>query len=227
MLPKEYGEMSKTTLLEYFPSSFGSDLNGKTNAYEAIILIPFFKEELFLGSEAELKKTMELTEGEKARNTISLGYVNYRYAPEEASKEPLESTLTHLAGLKEDLSVRSFTENLEQIGKHCFASKMLPGVEIPCPGWQSFKYLNVRGTMIDQVKFMNKSQDRICLKIKQTEPENLENFVAEFAKLPDKHIYVGFPHQKEAFPISFEDESTIYTLNGNPYTNQIEVTPID
>jgi 5'-3' exonuclease len=157
MLPKEYGEMSKTTLLEYFPSSFSSDLNGKTNAYEAIILIPFFKEELFLGAEAELLKKIEMTAEDKKRNTISLGYLNYRFSTEEASKEPVESTLTHLSGLKEDLSTCSFTENLEQIGKHCFASKMLPGVEIPIPGWQSFKHLNIRGTMVDQVKSFNRS----------------------------------------------------------------------
>jgi len=51
LLPKEYGEIARTSMLEYFPSSFECDLNGKTQSYEAIVLIPFVDEKRILEEE--------------------------------------------------------------------------------------------------------------------------------------------------------------------------------
>jgi 5'-3' exonuclease len=51
LLPKEYGEIARTSMLEYFPSSFECDLNGKTYSYEAIVLIPFVDEKRILEEE--------------------------------------------------------------------------------------------------------------------------------------------------------------------------------
>ena len=51
---------------------FGVDLNGKTMAYEAIVLIPFVDETKLLEEEAALYKGgFKLKDADKIRNTIA------------------------------------------------------------------------------------------------------------------------------------------------------------
>ena len=47
-LPEAYGDLARGDLVEYFPENFAVDLNGKTVAWEALVLIPFADEVLFL-----------------------------------------------------------------------------------------------------------------------------------------------------------------------------------
>ena len=51
----------------------------------------------------------------------------------------------------------------------------------------------------------------------------MKEFVQRLAKQQDKAIYIDFPEEKEAFPMSFEDKFTIYTLYGDACSNQFEV----
>lgn len=43
LLPTEFAAVPQT-MQDQYPSEFGLDLNGKTNAWEAIVLIPFVNE---------------------------------------------------------------------------------------------------------------------------------------------------------------------------------------
>jgi 5'-3' exonuclease len=54
LLPPEYLALTQGVLNEYFPLDFAVDLNGKTLAWEAIVLIPFVAEALFLAEESKL-----------------------------------------------------------------------------------------------------------------------------------------------------------------------------
>lgn len=48
LLPSKYSTIATGYLNKFFPSDFEVDLNGKTLAWEAIVLIPFCDEALFL-----------------------------------------------------------------------------------------------------------------------------------------------------------------------------------
>jgi 5'-3' exoribonuclease 2 len=48
LLPAKYSTIATGYLNKFFPSDFEVDLNGKTLAWEAIVLIPFCDEALFL-----------------------------------------------------------------------------------------------------------------------------------------------------------------------------------
>ena len=52
LLPKCYESIARGDLVEFFPEDFELDLNGKTVAWEALVLIPFANETLFLAKEA-------------------------------------------------------------------------------------------------------------------------------------------------------------------------------
>jgi len=48
LLPSCYEPLARGDLIEFFPEDFPIDLNGKTIAWEALVLIPFADETLFL-----------------------------------------------------------------------------------------------------------------------------------------------------------------------------------
>ena len=48
LLPNCYRSIAEGDLVDYFPDDFGLDLNGKAIAWEAIVLIPFCNEQLFM-----------------------------------------------------------------------------------------------------------------------------------------------------------------------------------
>lgn len=83
--------------------------------------------------------------------------------------------------LEKDLSVATFNNDYANVGQNCFNSKLLPGVNLPSPGFMSFKYLNVIDFEVDQVIVQKKSFERILVKIPQaiqeTQPSKLEQYV--------------------------------------------------
>ena len=174
-------------MLEYFPSSFECDLNGKTQSYEAIVLIPFVDEKRILEEEAQAvaSKRLVLSEKETLRNTTSFGCFSYSFVPEGAKREyaikPLESTLTHLDALPKDLSVATYNNEYASVGQFSFVCEILEGVVTPCPGFHSFKYLNVIGIEKDSVFVQKKSFERMLIKVPQaiqeSQPQQLEKFV--------------------------------------------------
>ena len=54
LLPDCYEDIARGDLVEYFPEDFPIDLNGKTVAWEALVLIPFADEGLFQQKEEEM-----------------------------------------------------------------------------------------------------------------------------------------------------------------------------
>ena len=53
-MPDCYEEIARGDLIEYFPEDFAIDLNGKTVAWEALVLIPFADEGFFQQKEEEM-----------------------------------------------------------------------------------------------------------------------------------------------------------------------------
>jgi len=115
LLPPAYGEIARNELIEYFPEDFDCDLNGKTQAYEAIVLIPFCAENRVLEEEAKIRTSgrVQLTDAEDLRNTINFGCFSYSYAPNKKNPQALLSTLTHLRPLEADFSQATFEKEYE------------------------------------------------------------------------------------------------------------------
>jgi len=51
LLPQEFRVIATHRMVESYPADFSVDLNGKTNAWEAIVLIPFVDENRLLKEE--------------------------------------------------------------------------------------------------------------------------------------------------------------------------------
>jgi len=95
-------------LKEFFPNDFGIDLNGKTLPWEAIILIPFVDEVLFLQAEADMLKSGAVIDSKALiRNNAAFDFYSYSYDHKEAKSmkesgrvpRELRSPLRNFGGL--------------------------------------------------------------------------------------------------------------------------------
>lgn len=87
-LPPQYLQLAQGELSEYFPDNFEIDLNGRTLPWEAVILIPFVEEDVFIEAEAKLfDHGMKLSKDEWNRNTSSFKYPSYYYDKKMAKNQ--------------------------------------------------------------------------------------------------------------------------------------------
>lgn len=102
-MPTCYEAVARGDLIEYFPEDFPLDLNGKTVAWEALVLIPFADEKLFIQKEAEMfaANSACFNEEQVIRNNSSFTFFSYKFDSSVAGR-PLKSTLTNLKGLDSD-----------------------------------------------------------------------------------------------------------------------------
>lgn len=56
--------------------------------------------------------------------------------------------------------------------------------------------------------------------IEETQPELLEAYLNKLVVATNKEGFCGFPFQKEAFAMSFEDKFTVYTISGDFVNNR-------
>jgi len=105
LLPDEYEVIPKIMSKE-FPTQFNVDLNGKTNAWEAIVLIPFVDEIEVINQEKKLFEIegMKLKDSDKIRNSTAFEYWVYKYDPTGKSNKPLQSSLNSMTDPLFDLT---------------------------------------------------------------------------------------------------------------------------
>lgn len=88
LLPKAYHTLmtdSNSSLIEYYPVDFETDLNGKKQEWEAVVLIPFIDETKLL---AAMKETAHLlTDSEKKRN-VHGPMLKYQYSEKDLGFVP-------------------------------------------------------------------------------------------------------------------------------------------
>ena len=115
----------------------------------------------------------------------------------------------------------------ENVGTDSFKAVILPGVELPCPGYPTFKTLNVIDLEVDRINVQKVPFEKFLVIIPQcfeeTQPEELEKYLIKLTKQNKKDVYINFPYQHEAFPVCFEDMFNIYTLFGDYYENKFTV----
>ena len=174
---------------------------------------------------------MQLTEDESSRNIASFLFFSYKYDTTVQNPKPLPSTLTNMKGLSADLSKLKIETDYENVGQTAFESRILKNVKLPSPGYPTFKTLGVIELHYESV-YVKKQLFKKCLVVipqcfEETQPEELEKYLLKLTKQPRKDVFVGFPYQHEAFPMSFEDPLSIYTLYGDYYENRYTIQTVE
>lgn len=97
LLPSAYQDLMtnpKSDVIDYYPENFETDLNGKKQEWEAVVLIPFIEENKLINA---MKPCWEhLSEEEKHRNTHG---PMYQYDYSEVNTGPVDSVNVSLPSI--------------------------------------------------------------------------------------------------------------------------------
>ena len=139
----------------------------------------------------------------------------------------LESTLKGFDPIKHDCSNTEMHHDYEKVGQFGFHHHQLEGVKYPCSDFPSMNRLNITSLKSSE-KFINKVRFEQLLAVipqcnEDTDGAGFEDWIYNFAEQRSLELFVNFPHQIEAFPISFEDPFSVYTLHADNTTGRFKV----
>lgn len=131
---------------------------------------------------------------------------------------------------KHDCTQMAMHSDYEKCGQFGFVSKLSPEVRYPQPDFPSLNWLGVTELHYTE-KFINKVGFKQCLaQIPQCREDlsgaDFENWIYDFAEKNVSEIYVDFPFQIEACPLSFEDPFSIYQINFDNNLGNMHVTKL-
>lgn len=142
-LPVPYQELmidDTSSIIQFYPRDFDTDLNGKKNDWEAVVLIPFINEELLLAAMAT--KEARLNEEERRRNSHG---PHLLFTVDPSNPKVLKSTLPNVLS-----DVSNCIANVEEISMDYFripqervVHGLLPGVKLDVyfPGFPTTKHI--------------------------------------------------------------------------------------
>eukprot|EP00737_Agarophyton_chilense_P001757 gb/GEZJ01001981.1/.p1 GENE.gb/GEZJ01001981.1/~~gb/GEZJ01001981.1/.p1 ORF type:complete len:1539 (-),score=205.93 gb/GEZJ01001981.1/:5977-10170(-) len=129
-LPKPYRQLmtnASSPIREFYPDSFETDMNGKRNDWEAVVLLPFVDEKRLLDAIRTISMS-KVSEQERIRNNLGASLVYTRSnSPVEHVPSPFGNRLPSFT------SMASYTElELPSLREGCpFSARLLSGTKMP------------------------------------------------------------------------------------------------
>ena len=220
LLPRSYQWLmtsNDSPILEYYPTEFGVDMNGKKNAWEAVIVLPFIDEKRLLEAEALYCNVNLLTEVEVHRNTFGVIY-RYQFDPNVTITYP---SCNREIGLPDIINCRSKLET-EQLNIHpgvAFVPRVIPGTVSPYPGFPSLSVLAIQSVELNPIKLnIFGSDSKYKTMVFGIKPflYNEEEISGELlSKLIGKTVFVNFPMSHEAKIKAITTKSFEYKVDEN------------
>ncbi|XP_047138728.1 5'-3' exoribonuclease 1 isoform X1 [Hydra vulgaris] len=225
LLPKAFQNLmveETSTIIDYYPSDFQTDLNGKKQQYEAVVLIPFIDEKRLLDAMAQ--NYDQLTEEEKSRNTFGNAYefmydenLNLTYP----SSHPGLNDITPCKVKQVEISQDLYRLKINDIKKGLSKGAQL---DIYSPGFPTLKHLKHKCffTQAGIKVFKHKSKIENAI-IKITEQKSMD--IEETANLMiGKSVFVEWPYMVEAMVTSVMNEDLCYYLTNE---NELAMKMVD
>ncbi|CAH2107035.1 unnamed protein product [Euphydryas editha] len=208
LLPSPFHDLmtdEDSPIVHYYPVHFETDLNGKKNSWEAVVLIPFIDETNLLSAMSPCYQ--RLTEEELKRNTHGPMLI-YTRTPENLG--PLiapdyfptlsENHAKEVAVWRQELDVPD-----DQLKRG-----MLPNVdrELLYPGFPTMRHLKYKASLkACKVKVFDQPSRNSSMIVEIIPTESTDPPLEEIAqKLLGKVIWVGWPHLTQAKVISVSNE---------------------
>ena len=217
---------NNSPIIDFYPSTFETDLNGKTHEWESVVLLSFIEVDRLVLAMQELYQN--LTEEEVLRNKPGM---LYRYSYKTARQKPVEAPFPYLPeispcfSVEEELSRNHYPYEIDSLPKG-----LLPGANLDdyIPGYPTFNFVphfkkkEVRQTYISNVIV---DKQRIHLNVrKPEEPLTLES-VAN--KLVGKECLVNWPFLVRAFVEAVSDRNQVYELDPDSKERGMRVIEMD
>ncbi|EAA09254.6 AGAP004430-PA [Anopheles gambiae str. PEST] len=217
-LPSAYHQLMtdpNSSVYDFYPVNFATDLNGKQQAWEAVVLIPFIDEKRLLKAMGPCDAF--LTDEEKQRNVhgpmLKYQYDTKQHAPLEAKYgfDRVDELHVKCSEIwRDDLRV---AENRLVLGPSQGA--VLHGY---AKGFPTFAHLPYHGELKElRVKIFNFASKNESMVVVLDTPDGQPSDTAELAKeLLGKVVHVSWPHLMEAIVVRVSDRSKTYERNSEP-----------
>lgn len=198
-------------VIDYYPVNFETDLNGKQQEWEAVVLIPFIDEERLLQAMAPLEQ--KLLPDEKRRNRHG-PHLLYEYTPQslgiyQSPQVNVFPDIMNSHALITELPMDAFVLPISELRKG-----LCEGVQdVFYPGFPTLKHIPHTASLTKagvKVFQMNSRGDNMILHITEQPPLALETLAKE---LIGRSVLVGWPHLFEAFVVAVSDDETRIALS--------------
>uniref|UniRef100_A0A914V899 5'-3' exoribonuclease 1 n=1 Tax=Plectus sambesii TaxID=2011161 RepID=A0A914V899_9BILA len=215
-------------IIDFYPENFETDLNGKKNDWEAVVLIPFINEERLL--EAMAEKERRLSPEERKRNSHG---PHILFTTSDVPLGTVQSTLPGVfSNIPNNLAIRTEVDgNTFRIPKEKIVNGLLPGVHLDVffPGFPTMKNLPHTAMLKNAgVKvFQAPSRRRNMILIIGDRPEyKMEH--AELARhLIGKEVHIEWPMLQLAKVDSIATKRTRYEKSADGSIQQTEMSTTD
>ncbi|XP_033993069.1 5'-3' exoribonuclease 1 isoform X2 [Trematomus bernacchii] len=226
LLPESYRHLmssENSPIIEYYPVDFKTDLNGKQQEWEAVVLIPFIDERCLLGAMEPYNDKM--TKAEKDRNCHTDCAV---YSHDSEVDFPLNSSLPqlfpdimHCKVRKSNIPMDAWYVPLDHVSRRLDRSALY---FCGFPTLQHIKHKFFKkksGVMVFQ---QSSRGENMMLEILYTEErEALCDAVS--AKVLGKSVFVNWPHLEEARIIAVSDGDVKFCLEEPPGVQRLYDRP--
>jgi 5'-3' exoribonuclease 1 len=199
MLPEAYRELmydKGSPILDFYPPTFETDLNGKKNDWEAVVKIPFIDQDRLLKSMHS--KEHALTKAERERNEFGDSFVfTYDESIDDPPTYPSPIPDIFPDVLRCHVRVRAYQLPTVHGGIRGLFKGLLPGVCLgkdALPGFPSLATLPHKGQLIRHgVKVFNAESrnDSIILTL-ETSPAASLDFDSIAQRCLGKRVFVGY-----------------------------------
>ncbi|MEE6500656.1 hypothetical protein FKM82_003869 [Ascaphus truei] len=226
LLPDSYQTLmtsEESPIIDYYPQDFKTDLNGKQQEWEAVVLIPFIDEKRLLEAMEPCNKC--LTEGEENRNQHSecLKYwhekeVEFKYLSPWPEKFP---SIEHCHARYKGISLDAWHVDMDN-NKITHTNKSA----LYFCGFPTLKHIkhkfSLKKTGVQVFQQSSRGENLILeILIDEDSDENTSESVA--AAVLGKSVFVNWPHLEEARVIAVSDGETKFYLEEPPGTQKLYI----
>ncbi|XP_059468376.1 5'-3' exoribonuclease 1 [Neocloeon triangulifer] len=226
LLPQAYHPlmlMDSSPLKPFYPEDFDTDLNGKKQDWEAVVLIPFIDEVKLLEAMATVEH--RLTADEKARNRHSIA-VQFDFSSKCIGKV---AATDYFPTLPRSHALASPVPDLD-VPPHLLVKGPCPRIDrsLFVPGFPTFRHMQFL-TKLESigVKVFDSpaAKDRPTLLIKLK--EGALKTAADFLHLLGTPVWVNYPHLQEALVEALVDKTRTLKLNKVNGNREVEEEKTD
>ncbi|GLV41654.1 pacman [Carabus blaptoides fortunei] len=211
LLPEPYRELmtaETSPIIDYYPPDFRTDLNGKKQEWEAVVLIPFIAEDTLLDAMAPCNERLSSEEVQRNTHGPMLVFV---YSSDDLGAYAAPEyypTIEHNHALATPVTIEDIRVPIEQLVKG-----PCPGSihDVYYPGFPTLRHLKYDGYLEKaKVKVFDTPSQNENMIVKIVASEEQVDIEALARKLLGKTVHVSWPHLIEAQVVTVSDANCRY-----------------
>lgn len=203
---------SNSELIEYYPKDFETDLNGKKNEWEAVVLIPFIEENSLLNAMNICYPN--LTEKEAVRNCHGPMF-EYSFVKEDQGEIPGVYGLPRLHKNYAKVEHISREQVLEATKDLILSVRSNAMTDIYFPGFPTMKHLKYTADLRNnRVRVFDQPSRNENMILRPAMREGHNDVISVAHDYMDQVVFIGWPHLTKAKVFAVSNRSQKFDVNG-------------